>query len=61
MMMAQLQNDQRMLAQINAHHYSGEVIGHRTEKEQAQILEKRLHYFLLPQPQYLGLDISFHR
>jgi hypothetical protein len=32
MMMAQLQNDQRMLAQINAHHYSGEVVGHITEK-----------------------------
>lgn len=38
MMMAELDNDQLdcvILGQISAHHYSGEVVGHRTEEEKA--------------------------
>ena len=60
MSMAELERDQLdlvILAQINAHHYAEEVVGHRTEVTKGRKSE-RLHYFLLSKPQYLPQNVS---
>ena len=47
MSMAELERDQLdlvILAQINAHHYAEEVVGHRTEAEKLQRVERAKDY-----------------
>ncbi len=44
MSMAELERDQLILGHISAHHYSEEVMGHRTEAEKLQRVDRAKDY-----------------
>ena len=61
MSMTELEQDQLdlvILAQINAHHYAEEAVGHWTEAEKLQRVERVKDYTTFSKPQYLPQNVD---